>query len=252
MICKHFDDINLKVEAAIRASLPSDAAPIKLAIAWLSQGSIPIRAAITDSLTERDGGIALGAALELMNLAIHRLHHDLDDVTGQSRVLGVGVAGDVLVGDYLCTGAFRLLVECGDMEVMRVIASAVQRSCEAELENSSQLTAAHADFEVVMPISRLAAPLGEAAGLAATVLSGYGAAAGVLGARFGKAASVAQALAASASAGAFPINSQLIFSAHDALEQARMVAGELYHLTGNLKPLELCSTLEMSFLPDRS
>lgn len=144
------------------------------------------------------------------------------------------MASDVLVGDYLCTGAFRLLVQCSDIRVMGVISDAVQRPCEAELRVVPMFEAEHRPPEGHSEILQRVAPLAEAAGLSGAILAGHSHEIGMLAARFGRNVASAHALA---------LNASMAAAALAAFERARLDANELHTLTGNPQPLQRCVAL---------
>lgn len=229
-----FQEVSARIDVAIRQSLPNRALPIDLALAMAREGIVPMRAAVALSLTAATGAVELAAALELMYLAVHRLHHQLDHERRDG--LGMGVAADVLVGDYLSTGAFRLLVQCANMAVMGVISHAVQRSCEAELV--ALLAAPAFGQNAMAELVRCTEPLGEAAGRAGAILDCCDDDMVALAGRFGRNACVAAALRHADAA-----DDGFATAATAALRQAEADAEQIYACTMNEGPRRVCAAL---------
>ena len=103
------------VHTAVASTLPCEALPVRNALLLLLSGkNIPIRALVTCSFHSGQPGINAGTALDLIHIGLQQLHAHVDATTGASALLGK--AATVLAGDYLTTGAFRLLVRCADMQ----------------------------------------------------------------------------------------------------------------------------------------
>jgi octaprenyl-diphosphate synthase len=203
------------------------------------------RGAVVMSIATAPAATILGAALELMYLSVHRLHQGLDNVGRADR--GLGVAGDVLIGDYLSTAAFQLLVRCENMQVMRVVSEAVQRACEAELVVEVEAKADLKLTENPATYFRRAAPLGEAAGLASAALADINPVAHALAGKFGRDYCAAQALAKrSVALYGTQEGECFLLATSCVLEQAKESAIEFEALTGNAKPLALCTALQSS------
>jgi hypothetical protein len=244
-----FSAVSDCIDGAIRQSLPSNAGPINLAVELVKCGLVPVRAAVALSFSTGAAAIQLAAALELMNLSVHHLHHKLDH---QRRAgLGIGIAADVLVGDYMSTGAFRLLVQCGDMAVMGVIANAVQQACEAEMLSYCVTPESQQQDGSSEAIARCARPLGTAAGLAGAILAQYGDESRPMAANFGRHVCEAQALVAMALDPCTGSPCALIEAAKAALLQADQAAEVLFTLTGNDGPRRLCLVCHTEFITGR-
>lgn len=155
---------------AIASALHCDALPVRDALLLLLSGrNLPIRALVASSLHFDRAAIEAGTALDLIHAGLQRLHARLDATEGAPALLGT--AATVLVGDYLTTGAFRLLlVRCANMRVLVMVSDAVNRASELETTRLDQDRSDHAS-----PQTRrnLAAPLSEAAGAAGAILAGY-------------------------------------------------------------------------------
>lgn len=85
-----------------------------------------------------DRHIALAAIIELIHTAT-LLHDDVVDTSEQRRGRATanheyGNAASILVGDFLYSRAFQLLVRIGDMQVMRVMADTTNTISEGEVQ----------------------------------------------------------------------------------------------------------------------
>lgn len=157
------------VHATIASALHRDVLPVRDALLLLLSGrNLPIRALVASSLHFDRAAIEAGTALDLIHAGLQRLHARLDATEGAPALLGT--AATVLVGDYLTTGAFRLLVRCADMRVLVMVSDAVNRASELETTRLDQDRSDHASPQIRR---NLAAPLSEAAGAAGAILAGY-------------------------------------------------------------------------------
>ena len=242
MACHSFPEVGAAIGSAIRASLTSRAMPVNLALAMVTDGLVPVHAAVALALATGPQAVDLAAALELMYLSVHRLHRQLDHP--QRDGLGIGTAADVLVGDYLSTGAFRLLVRCGDMGVMRVIAQAVQRACEAELL-ACRPAALDDPADHLAAVADCAAPLGQAAGMAGALLAQGDPGILQLAGRFGRHACTAHALASHAASAIGGCHGKLAAAAESELKSMRAAANALERQAGNPGPRRLCTELAL-------
>ncbi len=161
------------VHAAVASTLTCEALPVRSALRLLLSGQhTPIRALVTCSLYSGQSGIDAGTALDLIHIGLQQLHARIDAATGASALLGN--AATVLAGDYLTTGAFRLLVRCADLQVLALISDAVNRASELEAARLGQDQGTPYDpSRLLQTRQRLAAPLGEAAGATGATLAGY-------------------------------------------------------------------------------
>lgn len=73
----------------------------------------------------------LAAVVELIHAAL-ALHHEID-LPPSEATSGLGNAPSVLLGDLLYTGAFRAIVELGNMRVLRVLADATNQVAEGSV-----------------------------------------------------------------------------------------------------------------------
>lgn len=206
------DSIHPRLRAAVLASLPCQAMPVQLALgALLSAQHEPLHALIACSFDEGEACLHVGAALDLVHIGLQRLHARVDDPEAGSALLGT--AGNVLAGDYLTSGSFKLLLHCSDMRVLQQVADAITRTCELEAAALGQAERG----------SALAMPLGAAAGWAGAVLAGHAEAQQELARQFGA------ALAASQAGPDAAVHAEAALAAARALQQA----------TGNARPLLL-------------
>lgn len=215
------DSIQDRLRHAVQASLPCQAAPVQLALgALLSAQQEPVHALIACSLDEGDPTLHVGAALDLVHIGLQRLHARVDappETAGAAALLGT--AGNVLAGDYLTSGAFKLLVHCNDLAVLQHVADAITHCCELECADMGRAEAR---------ASARALPMGGAAARAGAMLAGLDEAAQILAQRYGEA--MAAALLGSEAEAADRA------SLHAAALQA---AQALQDATGKTRPLEL-------------
>ncbi len=131
-----------QVDAIIRSHLNSDVALIRQVVELILHGAERQRPALVlataRALGQADGRRhALAAAIELIHISL-ALHDDVTEASGgaaDGHGAGAmfGNAGNILLGDLLYTGAFRLIVDLDDMEVMRVLADATNIIAEGEV-----------------------------------------------------------------------------------------------------------------------
>lgn len=175
------DSVLPRVRSVVQTALPCPAAPVQMALAaLLADDAEPMRAMIACSLHDSEGTVQLGSALDLIDIGLRRLHAQVDDPSEMAALLGT--AGNVLAGDYLTSGSFKLLVRCGDVQMLTRIADAITRTCEIVIQDGIDAAAGRQRDPTAS-----AAPLGEVAGRCAAVLAGYpdamAAVAGLLGSR---------------------------------------------------------------------
>lgn len=131
-----------QVDAIIRAHLNGDVALIRQVVELILHGAERQRPALVlataRALGDTDGRRhALAAAIELIHISL-ALHDDVSETSGgaadnHSDGAMFGNAGNILLGDLLYTGAFRLIVDLDDMAVMRVLADATNIIAEGEV-----------------------------------------------------------------------------------------------------------------------
>ncbi|MGB0459540.1 MAG: polyprenyl synthetase family protein, partial [Porticoccaceae bacterium] len=85
------------------------------------------------------------------------LHDDVVDVSALRRGRETanqqwGNAPSVLVGDFLYSRAFQMLVEIGDMDIMGVIANATNIISEGEVQQMANAGNAHISEEIYFEV----------------------------------------------------------------------------------------------------
>jgi len=130
----------VRVNELMRQRLNTEVALIAFAAQMLvhSQASRP-RPALVMLVGRALGGDAerlrmLAGAVEFIHTSL-QLHHELDGAPSEDtapRAFG-GNASHVLLGDLLYTGAFRLLVDLGDMRVLRLLSDATNVIAEGSV-----------------------------------------------------------------------------------------------------------------------
>lgn len=228
------------VRAAVADTLTCEAAPVQLALRLLLSGrQRPIRALVTGSLHAGQAGIDAGTALDLIHISLQQLHAHVDAPGGVSALLGNAAA--VLAGDYLSTGAFRLLVRGANLQVLALVSDAVSRV--AELEAADLGRAQDTSDDPVLWLrtrQRLAAPLGEAAGTVGAILAGYPGPLADVARRYGATLVASQVLLQEADVmGRCGARTALHGGALDLCRQATQHAQTIATATGNQRPLEL-------------
>lgn len=126
-----------QVDALIQRRLNTDVALIAYAarhIAHSPEQRVRPALALVCGRALNDSGAhqqVLAAAVELIHAAL-ALHHEVDLPEAEAPA-GLGNAPSVLLGDLLYTGAFRAIVELGDMRVLRVLADATNQVAEGSV-----------------------------------------------------------------------------------------------------------------------
>ena len=232
------------VRAAVAGTLTCEAAPVQLAVRLLlSDQQIPIRALVTCSIHSGQQGINAGTALDLIYISLQQLHAHVDAVRGSSALLGN--AATVLAGDYLTTGAFRLLVRCDDLQVLALVADAVNRAAELEATNLKHVQITGDDpAQWLRARQRLAVPLGEAAGATGATLAGYSDSLAKVARRYGETLVASCVLLQEADVmDDFVARTTVQRSALDLCRQAMQGARTIATATGNGRPLELAELI---------
>ncbi|QPF75939.1 hypothetical protein G8A07_25480 [Roseateles sp. DAIF2] len=224
------DSIHARLRAAVLASLPCQAAPVQLALgALLSAQHEPVHTLIACSFDESEACLHVGAALDLVHVGLQRLHARVDDPEAEGGAALLGTAGNVLAGDYLTSGSFKLLVHCREMPVLQQVADAITRTCELECAALGRPGPS--------PQER-AIPLGAAAARAGAMLARLTDAEGLaLAERFGT------AYAAGAVAAAAGARDEALSHA-----EAAIAAAEALRQRGLTRPLELAERWRASLL----
>ena len=131
-----------QVNALIRRQFDSDVVLIRQVVEFIVHGSERVRPALVLAVARAlghtgDRQYALAAAVELIHISL-ALHDGVTEASGggadaHSAGALFGNAGNILLGDLLYTGAFRMIVDLNDMEVMRVLADATNVIAEGEV-----------------------------------------------------------------------------------------------------------------------
>lgn len=232
------------VHAAVASTLTCEALPVRGALRLLlSDQNTPIRALVTCSLYPAQPGIDAGTALDLIHIGLQQLHAHVDATSGASALLGNAAA--VLAGDYLTTGAFRLLVRCADMRVLALVSDAVNLASELEATQLGRDRGTPYDpSRCLQSRQRLAAPLGEAAGATGATLAGYPEPLAGAARRYGEYLVSSHVLQQEADAMP-PSNARTALqdAALDLCRQAKQEARAIAAATGNGRPLELAELI---------
>lgn len=235
------------VHAAVASTLTCEALPVRHALLLLLSGkNMPIRALVTCSLHSGQPGIDAGTALDLIHISLQQLHARVDATTGASALLGN--AATVLAGDYLTTGAFRLLVRCADMQILALVSDAVNRASELEATHLGRDRGMPFDpSRLLQTRQRLAAPLGEAAGATGATLVGYPEPLAGAARRYGQYLVSSHVLQQEADAmDISEARTALQDAALDLCRQATQEARAIAAATGNGRPLKLAELIAAS------
>lgn len=233
------------LRAAVVQCVPNPAATVSLALdALLAGQDCPAHAATAAAIAPgHPGAPMLGAALELMNISLHRLHEGLDRPSRESFCLSV--AGDILVGDFLSSTAFRLLVQVDSFPIIRMVSEAIQKACENEILTLGEAGRGHVGELASVPmIVRRTSTLGAAAGETAAQLAGHGQSIGRLAGQFGHSVAMAAYWIAQARFETCTVKiATCRLLAIETLENAEKAASEWAHHTGNRHASMLCKRL---------
>jgi hypothetical protein len=214
----------------------------------MNRRDVPVLAATVNAIADSHAAAPmLGAALELMNASLHKLHSGCGKPGRHSYC--VNLAGDILAGDYLSAGALRLLLKVDNLPVMQLVAEAVQSACDGEM---FMLDGPFAGQEVRAAMGEVgwhrSAPLGGAAGAAAALLAGCGKDAVGEAQRIGYCTAVAtywsKQWRVEIDPQAVAIGRSL---ACESIEEAKVAASRFHALTGNEAPARLCASLRHVF-----
>ena len=136
-----------RVDALIRARLASDVALVRQVAQYIvASGGKRMRPALLllasgaagyREPTGKEHRLLLAAVVEFIHTAT-LLHDDVVDESGMRRGretanAAFGNAASVLVGDFLYSRAFQMMVEAGDMRVMQVLADATNTIAGGEV-----------------------------------------------------------------------------------------------------------------------
>ncbi len=134
----------LKVEEFIEKKLKSDVALIKkMTEHHLSSGGKRLRAMLTLGSAKLSGyelgqrDVNLAACVELIHSAT-LLHDDVIDGSNLRRGIGTtnsiwGNQSSILVGDYLLSRCFEIMVEDGDLEILKLLSSTSAKIAQGEV-----------------------------------------------------------------------------------------------------------------------
>ena len=252
----HFDSMLAALRQTVFGSLACEAAPVRLALmALFGDQAEPVRALALDALAGDASSLRLGAAIELIDAGLRRLHGELDQDGSLAEELGAAAA--VLTGDYLTSGAFKLLVEHGQWHGMQVVALAAVQASQAEAAAQAQLQSRGAveapPVDAAWWLARhrsRAEPLGQAAGESGAALAGLADESRTAAVEFGGRIATAQSLLRAARAGDDGSDICLRLC-HDELDAARRLAERLEATTSNRRPGLLCDWLQLRIDPVR-
>ena len=161
-----------QVNALIRRQFDSEVVLIRQVVEFILHGDERVRPALVLAAARAlghtgDRHYALAAAVELIHISL-ALHDGVTEASGggadaHSEGALFGNAGNILLGDLLYTGAFRMIVDLNDMDVMRVLSDATNVIAEGEVMYRAARTTPVRDAERHLDIvSRRRAKLFEA------------------------------------------------------------------------------------------
>ena len=161
-----------QVNALIRRQFDSEVVLIRQVVEFILHGDERVRPALVLAAARAldhtgDRHYALAAAVELIHISL-ALHDGVTEASGggadaHSEGALFGNAGNILLGDLLYTGAFRMIVDLNDMDVMRVLSDATNVIAEGEVMYRAARVAPVRDAERHLDIvSRRRAKLFEA------------------------------------------------------------------------------------------
>lgn len=174
------------VDRTIRARLSSDVALIgTIADYIIAAGGKRLRPAVLLLIARALGyggstHVLLAAVIEFIHTAT-LLHDDVVDESELRRGRATanahfGNAASVLVGDFLYSRSFQMMVEAGEMRVMRILSDATNRIAEGEVLQLMNVHDPSVDEQRYLDVvGRKTAALFEAAARIAAVIAGAGA-----------------------------------------------------------------------------
>ena len=190
------------VDRAIRRRLSSDVALIgTIADYIIAAGGKRLRPAVLLLLARAlgyrgDAHVLLAAVIEFIHTAT-LLHDDVVDESELRRGRPTanahfGNAASVLVGDFLYSRSFQMMVDAGEMRVMRILSDATNRIAEGEVLQLMNVHDPSVDEQRYLEVvGRKTAALFEAAARIAAVIAGVGADQEEAAARYGAGLGVA-------------------------------------------------------------
>jgi octaprenyl-diphosphate synthase len=253
LISELFEDELAVLRTTVAQCVPNPAITVRLALAALLAGQDrPAHAATVAAIAPgRPAAPMLGAALELMNISLHRLHEGLDRPSREDFCLSMG--GDILAGDYLSSVAFRLLVQVDSLPIMGMVSEAIQKACENEIRLLGEATGEQGEqgeYAALAPmIVRRTSTLGGAAGATAALLAGHDECTRDAARRFGHLVAVATHWVKQLRTDTCPEKIALcrIF-VKESLAGAEHAAQAYIHCSGNELPLVVCERLRQASL----
>ncbi|MFT6463646.1 polyprenyl synthetase family protein [Halopseudomonas sp.] len=159
-VTQDFDDVNALIMRQLHSRVPLVE---KIGHYIISAGGKRLRPLVV-LLSARACGLedarqhSLAAIIEFLHTAT-LLHDDVVDISDQRRGRSTanslwGNAPSVLVGDFLYSRAFEMMVELGDMQIMRVLANATNVIAEGEVLQLSKVRDASTDETTYMEVIR--------------------------------------------------------------------------------------------------
>jgi octaprenyl-diphosphate synthase len=145
----------------------------------------------SDLTERRDHALELAAVIEFIHTAT-LLHDDVVDESTlrrgrQTANAAFGNAASVLVGDFLYSRAFQMMVQVGDMRVMSVLADATNTIAEGEVLQLINVNDPDVDEQRYLQVIRYkTARLFEAAARLGAILAGAGSAIEEAAAEYGR------------------------------------------------------------------
>ena len=226
-----------RVNARIRAQFDSDVVLIRQVVELILHGSERVRPALVLATARAFGRAdarhdALAAAVELIHISL-ALHDGVTEASGggadaHSEPALFGNAGNILLGDLLYTGAFRMIVDLDDMAVMRVLSDATNVIAQGEVMYRVARDAGERDAAAYLDIvRRRRASLFEAGAQCMAMLQGADEASCVAMGAFGRHVGIAHTLRSEAEdAARFGIDDAGARAQRE-LDAARAVVGAL-------------------------
>lgn len=159
-VTRDFDEVNALIMRQLHSRVPLVE---KIGHYIISAGGKRLRPLVV-LLSARACGLAdprqhsLAAIIEFLHTAT-LLHDDVVDISDQRRGRSTanslwGNAPSVLVGDFLYSRAFEMMVELGDMQIMQVLANATNVIAEGEVLQLSKVRDASTDEATYMEVIR--------------------------------------------------------------------------------------------------
>tara|TARA_R110000822_G_scaffold41092_27_gene111596 strand:- start:30 stop:998 length:969 start_codon:yes stop_codon:yes gene_type:complete len=159
-VTRDFDEVNALIMRQLHSRVPLVE---KIGHYIISAGGKRLRPLVV-LLSARACGLedprqhSLAAIIEFLHTAT-LLHDDVVDISDQRRGRSTanalwGNAPSVLVGDFLYSRAFEMMVEMGDIQIMQVLANATNVIAEGEVLQLSKVRDASTDEATYMEVIR--------------------------------------------------------------------------------------------------